>query len=303
MYFYPVKLLPLLFPFLVPALCQKSLSAQSAIGAITIRATEYNISPEGTPLAHFQARVEVQPAVGQAYSLEQDCNGACVFENLPKGSTLVFSATKTDEPKIWVHTGDLILVNKHILKLDTFDHPALLIAADADCNGAVETFDIVTLRKMILKIDSNLCQPWLLLNAAVALPANPLQEVLPETITLKNYDGSARELEFLAIKIGNLDVEFPQPRSLAFAPDDFVTLPQPNPTRGTAWFGVQLPAPAALLLEVFDTGGRQLFEKQYFAQAGKQVFELPAEALASPGLYFWRMTAGRQRASGKLVRM
>lgn len=275
------------------------LAAQS----VTIRATEYNISPEGTPLAHFQARVEIQPAVGQPYSLEQDCNGACVFENLPKGSTLVFSATKTDEPKIWVHTGDLILVNKHILKLDTFDHPALLIAADADCNGKVETFDIVMLRKMILKIDSNLCRPWLLLNAAVALPPNPFQEVLPETITLKNYDGSTRELEFLAIKIGNLDVEFPQPRSLTFAAASFVTLPQPNPTRGATWFGVQLPAPAACRLQLFDTGGRLLYEKQHFAQAGTQVFELPAEALTSPGLYFWRMTADGQQASGKLVRL
>lgn len=201
------------------------LAAQS----ITIRATEYNISPEGTPLARFQAQVTIQPAVGQPYTLEQDCNGACVFENLPKGSTLVFSAKKTDEPKIWVNTGDLIDINKHLLKLDTFEHPALLIAADADCNGAVETFDIVTLRKMILKIDSNLCRPWVLLNVAVALPPNPLEAPLPESITLKLYDGSARELEFLAIKIGNLDAEFPQPPRLAFTTDNFVTLPSPIP--------------------------------------------------------------------------
>jgi len=270
--------------------------------SITVRATEYNISPEGTPLARFQTKVEVRPAMGQPYTLTQDCTETCVFDNLPKGSTLVFSAVKNDEPKIWVHTGDLILINKHILKLDTFDHPALLIAADADYNGAVETFDIVTLRKLILKIDSNLCRPWVLLDAAAILLPNPLESPFPETITLKNYDSSARDLEFLAIKTGNLDVEFPQPRSLAFAPDNFVTLPQPNPTRGATWFGIRLPEPATLLLEVFDTGGRQLFEKQYFAQAGIQALELPAEALVSPGLYFWRITAGGQRASGKLVR-
>lgn len=271
--------------------------------SITVHATEYNISPKGTPLAHFQVQVVVQPPTGQPYTLGQACDETCVFENLPKGSTLVFSAKKTDEPKIWVHTGDLILINKHILKLDTFDHPALLIAADADCNGAVETFDIVTLRKMILKIDSNLCRPWVLLNAAVALPTNPLGAPLPESITLKNYDGSARTLEFLAIKTGNLDVEFPQPRNIIPPANGFVSPPQPNPTQGASWFGVQLPAPASCLLQLFDTGGRLVYEKRHFAQAGTQAFELPVEALTSPGLYFWRMTADQLQASGKLVRM
>lgn len=275
------------------------LSAQSII----LHATHYDLSPDGDPLQHFQAQVEVRPEKGSPYSLVKDCDGTCIFDNLPKGSTLIFSATKADEPKAWVGTGDLILINKHILSLAPFQHPALLIAADADCNGLIENKDIVVLRKLVLKIDSALCYSWKLIDASAILPADPFQAPLPATITIPKYNSADLDLEFLAIKTGNVDAVFPAPRAAAPVPGEFVAAPQPNPSGGAVWFGVQLPEPAALLFEIFDTGGRLLFFQKMAGQAGAQQVELPAAALPGQGLYIWRVSAGEQMASGKLVRM
>jgi hypothetical protein len=293
----------LLFPLLLPNLRQSGLWAQSFPDAVTLRATEYNISPDGTPLQYFQAQVEVRPAKGSPYTLTQDCEGACVFENLPKGSTLVFSAKKEDVQKPWVGTFDMVLMSKHINRADTLQHPALLLAADADCNGAVNNMDIVTIRKLVLNIDTFLCRSWTFIDAAAILPANPFLAPLPTSITITNYNGRSRDLEFTAIKTGNINAEFPAPHAVSPPSGAFTAGPQPNPTRGAVWFGVQLPEPAELFLEIFDTGGRLLFTLQQTVQAGAQQLELPAEALPGQGLYLWRISAGGQVATGKIVRM
>lgn len=281
--------------------------AQSAPGVITVRATEYNTDPNGLPLANFKARVEIQPATGSSYTIEKDCaGGACVFDNLPKGSTLVFSATKTDEIRNGVSTYDLVLQSKHINKEELLKHPAQFIAADVDCNGLIETKDIVLLRKLILPLplDSTFCRYWTLLDASAILLPNPLQAPLPFEITLRNYAGRDHEINFLAIKNGNLNVEFPAPRASTPLPGELAAAPQPNPTPGPVWFGVYLPEPATLRVEIFDAGGRLVFADRLPGQTGAQQFELPETALPVAGIYFWRITADRGgQASGKIVRM
>lgn len=280
-------------------------AAQPATGAVTVRATEYNTDPGGLPLGNFKARVEVRPTMGSAYTIEQDCSGDCVFERLPKGSTLVFSAAKQDEIKYAVGTYDLVLLNQHILKVSPLNHPALLIAADANCDSVVNAKDIVAWRRLVLDlVDTTICRYWTLLDATAILPSDPLNAPLPFEVTLRNYDGRAREVHFLAIKNGNLNVVFPPPRATAPSPGTLAAAPQPNPTPGPVWFGVYLPEPATVHCEVFDTGGRRVYADYWPGQAGAQQLELPATALPIAGIYFWRITTENgAQASGKMVRM
>ncbi len=271
-------------------------------GTVSIRAREYNGSSEGAPLEHFHAQVAIYPLQGTPYVRDQECDDGCVFDQLPKGSTLVFTATKEDQPRDSVGTFDLVLINQHILKVGVFDHPARWIAADADCNGLIEPMDIVVLRKLILKIDTSFCHSWTLIDAAALLPPNPLEADLPREITVKNYDGTALDLEFWAIKTGNVNLHIPDQKSGRPAPGAFVAPPQPNPTAGSVWFGVQLPEPATLELEVFDALGRRVYADRVPGQAGAQQLELPAAAFPVSGAYFWRITAAGQQASGTIVR-
>lgn len=292
----------LLIPLFLPALWQSGLSAQSII----LRATHYNLSPDGEPLPHFQAQVDVHPTSGYPYTLKQECEGSCVFENLPKGSTLVFSAIKVDDTLFAVSPFDIVLLNKHLQKTELLSHPALLIAADADCNGLLETNDIkivIDLLNQTTPLDSSYCRPWTLLDASAVLPPDPFQAPLPSTITILNYNGGNREIEFLAIKTSNLLVQFPPPRPKEPASAILSVSVLPNPSRGAVWFKVQLPESGELTLEFYDLGGRLLSIQKRLAQSGDQFVELAEDELPGSGLYFWRVSAGGQQATGKLLRI
>jgi hypothetical protein len=165
----------------------------------------------------------------------------------------------------------------------------------------------VTVRATEYNTDPNglpLGRYWTLLDATAILPSDPLNTPLPFEVTLRNYDGRAREVHFLAIKNGNLNVVFPPPRATAPSPGTLAAAPQPNPTPGPVWFGVYLPEPTTLYLEVFDVGGRRVYADRWPGQAGAQQIELPATALPIAGIYFWRISAETSaQASGKIVRM
>ncbi len=291
------------FKFLLFVALSFDLAAQA--GSVTVRATEYCFDPAGTPLANFHARVEVKPVDGSSYTIEKECAGTCVFDNLPKGSTLIFSATKYDAIKYAVNTNDLVLLSKHHTGVEPLNHPALLIAADANCDSVVNNWDVVAWRKVILDIsDTTICRYWTLLDARAVLPSNPLGSQLPFEITLANYSGDDQEVNFLAIKNGNLNATYPTQTTGTSAPDALAATVHPNPTSGPLGFSVHLPESGMLLLEIFDGGGKCVFTEWLNVLSGTQLIELPPTALPAPGAYVWRLSdeSGKQ-ASGKVVRL
>lgn len=292
------------FKILLFAALSFDLSAQT--GSITVRATEYCFDPAGTPLANFNARVEVKPAAGSPYILEKACAGTCVFDNLPVGSMLVFSATKTDEIKYAVNTNDLVLLSKHHNGVEPLTHPALLIAADANCDGKADTKDIVAWRRVVLDLpDTTICRYWTLLDAAAVLPANPLGAPLPFEITLANYSGNDQEVHFLAIKNGNLNAAYPtQTTGVTAAGESLDVTVHPNPTSGPFRFSMHVPESATLLLEIFDAGGKGVFAERFHVLGGAQQTDVPAAALPAQGTYVWRLSDERgMQAGGVVVRM
>lgn len=289
--------------FSIPILLLQAYSGQAQpANSIIISAVEYNDSPISAPLTHFTVQVDVRPATGARYTLTQECDSFCVFDDLPKGSTLVFTAAKEDLPDDHVGTYDLVIISRHINKEVFLDHPSRLLAADADCNGLIEPKDIVILRNLILRFDTSFCQSWMLLDASAILPANPWQVPLPREIVVRDYDGGRLELLFWAIKTGNVNGFFPEKRVTAPPAGVFVSVPQPNPTAGGVQFAVQLAEAATLHIDVFDALGRNVYSARQPAQAGAQQVELPTEVFPAAGVYFWRMVAGSEKASGKIVR-
>jgi hypothetical protein len=289
--------------FSIPILLLQAYSGQAQLAnSIIISAVEYNDSPKGAPLTHFTVQVDVRPATGAGYTVTQECDSFCIFDDLPKGSTLVFTAAKEDLPDDHVGTYDLVIISRHINKEVFLDHPSRLLAADADCNRLIEPKDIVILRNLILRFDTSFCQSWMLLDASVILPANPWQAPLPREIVVDNYDGGRLELQFWAIKTGNVNGFFPEKRVVAPPPGVFVGAPQPNPTAEGVQFAVQLEEAVTLHLDVFDALGQNIYTAWQPAQAGAQQLDLPAGVFPAAGVYFWRMVAGDEKASGKIVR-
>ncbi len=137
-----------------------------------------------------------------------DDNG--IFEmNLPKGIGYVISFAKEGDPANGMTVFDIIMVSKHILGITSFESPYQLIAADVNNSGSVTAFDLVLMRKIILGIDTEFVgnTPWRFFPAGGELTATASGDIasLSETIVISNLANSQDALDYVAVKIGDLN--------------------------------------------------------------------------------------------------
>ena len=136
-------------------------------------------------------------------------NGCYFFNSnfLPAGGTYTVTPTLDDGPLNGVTTFDGVLILKHIIGLDIFDQPYLLIAGDLNNSKSVTSFDIAELRKLILGIYDELPNntSWRFYNADYVFPnpSNPFVPAFPEAITLNG--GNMMVANFKAVKIGDVN--------------------------------------------------------------------------------------------------
>ncbi|MCC6411579.1 MAG: HYR domain-containing protein [Saprospiraceae bacterium] len=157
---------------------------------------------------------------------DQDGRYAAGFSASGVNFTLI--PNKTDLAINGVTTFDLVLINSHILNIQTFDAPYKTIAADANNSKTVTTADIGVLRRLILGILDTLPgqRTWVFVDSAYVFPdpQNPLSAPYPQTKTLINPPGTQLWHNFVGIKIGdvndNADVD-----SLVQTVDDRKPLP------------------------------------------------------------------------------
>jgi hypothetical protein len=122
---------------------------------------------------------------------------------------------KNDQPLNGVTTYDLALISQHILGLEALDSPYKIIAADANQDGKVTTFDIIVLRKLILGITSELPngKSWRFLpdNYVFPNPQDPFTPPFPEKILVPHSaDPLPTYFQFTGVKIGDVnDSAFP----------------------------------------------------------------------------------------------
>jgi hypothetical protein len=146
-----------------------------------------------------------QPTV---YLYETSENGACpAFDLNPYNGQCTLEPIMDANPLNGVSTFDLVLIQKHILSIESLNSPYNLIAADANKNGAVTTFDIVELRRLILGIYQSLPnnkswrfipEDYIFLN-----PLNPFQSPFPESVT--GFTSLLTDVNFLGIKVGDVN--------------------------------------------------------------------------------------------------
>lgn len=99
-----------------------------------------------------------------------------------------------------VSTLDLILIQRHILGIETFDNPCDVIAADVSNNQEVTAIDLVEIRKLILGVNSIFpnSPAWKFVNDEFnGQSANPL--------SFGKEEFPLEELNIVAIKIGDVN--------------------------------------------------------------------------------------------------
>ncbi len=162
------------------------------------------------PMPNVTVPLSWQPfgtSLNQSTAQPTDGDGQFNFLNIPPLANYQLAPVYAADPLNGVSTYDLLLIQKHILGVDTLDSPFKLIAADANESGSITTFDILELRKLILGIYSNLKHSWRFVPASWAFddPADPFHPPFPEQLARMQVAENHTLENFVGIKVGDVN--------------------------------------------------------------------------------------------------
>ena len=129
--------------------------------------------------------------------------------DVPQGNSYTITPAKNTQPLNGVTTFDAVLMTRHILGMQLLGSPYKIIAADVNNSGSVTTLDAVEMRRLILGITTQIPNntSWRFVDAAYTFvnPANPLAENFPEAIGVNNVSVDVPGLDFIGLKVGDLN--------------------------------------------------------------------------------------------------
>lgn len=136
-----------------------------------------------------------------------DADGSYAFLDMPVGGDYQVIPEYESDYLNGVSTIDIIMIQRHILGIETFDSPYKLIAADIDNSEQINGIDLVELRKLVLGIYDELPQneSWRFINAGhtFAQPTNPWLGQLPEWYDIVGFNDNLY-VDFIGVKIGDV---------------------------------------------------------------------------------------------------
>lgn len=136
-------------------------------------------------------------------------NGAFEFKEIPLAADYMITPIKDEHYANGLSTYDIVLLSKHILGLKPLDSPYKLIAGDINNSGDITAFDMVVLRQVILgaRADFPNNNSWRFIDAAYEFeqPQHPFGEDFPEAYEIVNLEEDMETLDFIGVKIGDLN--------------------------------------------------------------------------------------------------
>jgi hypothetical protein len=136
-----------------------------------------------------------------------DADGTYAFLDMPVGGDYQVIPQYENDYLNGVSTIDIIMIQRHILGIESLDSPYKLIAADIDNSEQINGIDLVELRKLVLGIYDELPQneSWRFISAdhTFAQPTNPWLGQLPEWYSIIGFSDNLY-LDFIGVKIGDV---------------------------------------------------------------------------------------------------
>ncbi len=188
--------------------CNTSVIVQDNMGSCDCEAVLSGII--ATEANHGFNQVTVNITSNTAFSVSPTTNSSGAYmAYVPQGGTYILTPVKNAQPLNGVSTFDAVLMTRHILGMQLLNSPYKIIAADVNNSGAVTTFDAVEMRRLILgiitQIPNNTSWRFVDKDYQFINPANPLLENFPESITVSNVNENISGLDFVGIKVGDLN--------------------------------------------------------------------------------------------------
>lgn len=136
-----------------------------------------------------------------------DQGGMFEFFGMSNGSNYLVAPEKDDDPLNGVSTLDLVLMQRHILNINRFDHAHKYLAGDINRDNKITANDLVELRKLILgiyaKLPANKSWRFVDKNATFTDISNPWSA--SEKISIANFTTTMDGNNFSAIKVGDIN--------------------------------------------------------------------------------------------------
>jgi hypothetical protein len=141
-----------------------------------------------------------------------DVSGSYLFDRMSAGYDYTLTPLRNLDLTAGVDTRDLSLIQSHILKSKLLNSPFKIIAGDVNKDGRVTATDVAELRKAILGVSSTFPNnsSWRFVDKkyVFADPTEPLKVVFPEILNLNNVSMDRTDLDFTAIKVGDVNNSF-----------------------------------------------------------------------------------------------
>lgn len=134
-------------------------------------------------------------------------DGGYSFNELFANQTYSIAPASADDYNVGVSTLDLVLIQRHILGLASFDNPYKVIAADINASEKVNAADLLQLRKLILGIYSELPNndSWRFVDAAIAF--EDINDPFPvvDHLDMQDMTQDYMAADFVAVKVGDVN--------------------------------------------------------------------------------------------------
>ncbi len=133
--------------------------------------------------------------------------GTYAFPLMNMGGNYTVAPQKNDDYTNGVSTLDLVMIQRHILEIESFDSPYKFLAADINNDEKISSLDLLQLRKLILGVYTELPNngSWRFIDGAFTFAdvEDPLSSTIPNTyeITTLNSD---MNIDFVAVKVGDV---------------------------------------------------------------------------------------------------
>lgn len=187
--------------------CSTKLIVQNNMQSCSRRSVSGEIiNQKGQPIEDVEVNVQSTDA---NLSIMSNGNGGFEF-TMPEGADYTIRPHKNNDPLNGVSTFDLVLISQHILGINQFDTPYKYIAADVNQSGTVTAFDLVQLRQLILNIIPNFPNntSWRFVDMTLEFESMEAAMQLvqqDEEQTIRNLSGDRLDMDFLGVKIGDIN--------------------------------------------------------------------------------------------------
>ena len=160
--------------------------------------------------------VEVYLSGDEHKDLKTNIKGKYEFNPLKPNHHYTITPLYDEGHKNGLSTRDAYLIQRYLLGDNALKSPYKLLAADVDNNGKITSMDIIELRRVVLGdmelFHSNTSWRFIDSTYRFANAKAPWKEAYPEVIGIDNLERAMLGLNFVGIKVGDVD-ESVQPNS------------------------------------------------------------------------------------------